>query len=93
MNHEAFDPAHQFAHEFELLTVRARKAIVRVAESAGEFAVARERDVAGLTLAEHRDLANALPRATRRAVFAKTRVLLLDFLTATEAAAIWQASR
>lgn len=93
MSHETLDPARWFAHEFELPTVRARKALVRVVESAGEFAVARERDVELLTFAERRDLANALPRATWSAVLAKTRVLLLDILTATDAAAIWQARR
>jgi hypothetical protein len=93
MSHETPDPARRLSHELELPTVRARKALVRVVESAGEFAVARERDVDLLILAERRDLANALPRATSSAVLAKTRVLLLDFLTATDAAAIWQAGR
>jgi hypothetical protein len=93
MSHETPDPARRFPHEFELPTVRARKALVRVVESAGEFAVAREREVDLLTLAERRDLANALPRATWIAGLAKTRVLLLDFLTATDTAAIRQARR
>jgi hypothetical protein len=93
MSHETPDRAGRFAHEFELRTVRARKALVRVVEFAGELAVARERDVDLLTFAERRDLANALPRATWSAVSAKTRVLLLDFLTATDTPAIWQAGR
>jgi hypothetical protein len=93
MSHETPDPARRLSHELELPTVRARKALVRVVESAGEFAVVREREVDLLTLAERRDLANALPRATWIAGLAKTRVLLLDFLTATAAAAIRQARR
>jgi len=92
MSHETPDPTRRFAHEFELPTVRARKALVRVVESAGEFAVAHERDVDLLTFAERRGVANALARATWSAVSAKTRVLLLDVLTATDAA-IWQARR
>jgi hypothetical protein len=44
-----------------------------------------------LTPAERRDLANALLRAAWSAALEETRVLLLDFLTATDAAAIWQA--
>jgi hypothetical protein len=92
MSHETPGPARRSAREFELPTVRARKALVRVVESVGEFAVARERDVDLLTFAERRGLANALPRATWSAVSAKTRMLLLDFLTATDAAAIWQAT-
>ena len=93
MSHETPDPTRRLSHELELPTVRSRKALVRVVESAGEFAVAREREVDLLTLAERRDLANALPRATWSAGLAKTRVLLLDFLTATAAAAIRQARR
>lgn len=91
MSHETPDPARRLSHEFELPAVRSRKALVRVVESAGEFAVAREREVDFLTFAERRDLANALPRATWSSGLAKTRVLLLDFLTATDAAAIRQA--
>jgi hypothetical protein len=93
MSHETPDPARQFARELEVQVVCARKALVRVVESAGEFAVARELDVDLRTLAGRRDLANALPRATWSAVLAKTRGLLLDFLTATDAAAIWPARR
>ena len=92
MSHETPDPARRFARESELPTVCARKALVRVVESVGEFAMARERDVDLLTFAERRDLANALPRTTSSAMFEKARELLLDFLTATEAAAIWQAT-
>lgn len=94
MSRETPGPARRFAREFELPIVCARKALVRVVESAGgEFAVARERDVDLITFAERRDLANALQRAAWSAVLAKTRVLLLDFLAATDAAAIWQARR
>jgi hypothetical protein len=93
MSHETPDPTRRFAHEFELPTVCARKALVRVVESAGEFAVVREREVDLLTLAERRDLATALLRETWSALFAETRVPLLDMLTATDAAAIWQARR
>ena len=93
MSNETLDPARRFAHEFEVPTVCARKALVRVVESADELAVARKRDVDLLTCAERRDLANALPRATWSAVLAKSRVLLLDSLTATDAATIWQARR
>jgi hypothetical protein len=93
MSHETPDPAPRFAHEFKLPTVRARKALARVVESAGEFAVGRERDVDLLTFAERRGVANALPRETWSALLAKTRVLLFDILTATDAAAIWQARR
>ena len=93
MSHKTPDPARRFSREFELPIVCARKVLVRVVESGGEFAVAREREVDLLTFAERRDLANALPRAAWSAVLAKTRVLLLDFLTATDAAAIWQARR
>jgi hypothetical protein len=92
MSHETPDPARWFAREFELPTVCARKARVRAVESVGEFAVARERDVDLLTFAERRGLADALPRAMSSAVLGKTRVLLLDLLTATNAAAIWQAT-
>jgi hypothetical protein len=91
MSHLTPDPARRFAHELELPTVCARTALVRAVESASEFAVARERDVDLLTFTERRDLASALPRATWSAVLAKTRALLLDFLTTTDAAAIWQA--
>jgi len=91
MSHETPDSARRVAHEFELPTVRARRALVRVVESASEFAVGRERDVDLLTFAERRDLANAVPRATWSAALAKTRLLLLEFLTETDAAAIWQA--
>lgn len=76
MSDETLGPARRFAHEFELPTVCARKALVRVVESAAEFAVARKRDVDLLTFAERRDLANALRRATWSAVLAKTRVRL-----------------
>jgi len=69
------------------------EALVRIVESAGEVAVARERDVDLLTSAERRGVANALARATWSAVSAKTRVLLLDLLTANDAVAIWQARR
>lgn len=93
MSHETPDPARRFAHEFELTTVRARKALVHAVESADELAVALERDVDLLTFAERRSLADALPRATWSAVSAKTRVLLFGFPTATDAAAIWQARR
>jgi hypothetical protein len=93
MSHETPEPARRFARELELPIVCARKALVRIVESAREFAVAREREVDLLTLAERRDLADALPRATWSAGLAKTRVLLLDFLTATDAAAIRQATR
>ena len=41
--------------------------------------------------AERRDLANARLRAAWSAALEETRVLLLDFFTATDAAAIWQA--
>jgi hypothetical protein len=93
MSDETPNPAGRFAHEFELPTVCARKALIRIVESAGEVAVAREREVVLLTLAERRDLSNALPHAAWSAALAKSRVLLLDFLTATNAAAIWQARR
>lgn len=46
-----------------------------------------------LTHAEPRDLANALLRAARSAALEETQVLLADFLTATDAAAIWEATR
>jgi hypothetical protein len=87
------EPGRWFAHEFELPTVRARKALVHAVEPADELAVALEREVDLLTFAERRDFADALPRATWSAVLAKARVLLLGFLTATDAAAIWQARR
>ena len=44
-----------------------------------------------LSPAERRDLANARLRAAGSAALEETRVLLLDFFTATDAAAIWQA--
>ena len=44
-----------------------------------------------LTPAERRDLANALLRAAWSASLEETRVLLLDMLLATDAAAIWEA--
>jgi hypothetical protein len=44
-----------------------------------------------LTPAERRDLANALLRAAWSASLEGTRVLLLDLLIATDAAAIWEA--
>lgn len=91
MSHETSAPSRQLARELELPIVCARKALVRVVEFAGQFGVARELDVDLLTFAERLDLANALPRAAWSAVLAKTRVLLLDFLTATDAAGIWQA--
>ena len=93
MSHEVPDPARRLSHELELAIVCACKALVRVAESAGEFAVGRERDVDLLTFAERRGVANALTRQTWSALSAKTRVLLLDILTPTDAAAIWQARR
>lgn len=43
-----------------------------------------------LTPAGRRDLANALLRAAWSASLEETRVLLLDALIATDAAAIWQ---
>jgi len=42
-----------------------------------------------LSPAERRDLANALLRAAWSASLEETRVLLLDVLVATDAAAIW----
>jgi hypothetical protein len=93
MSHETRDPARRFARELERAMVCARKALVRVVESASELAVARERDVDLLTSAERRDLADVLPRAAWSSVLAKTRVLLLDFLAATDAVAIRQARR
>lgn len=42
-----------------------------------------------LTPAERRDLANALLRAAWSASLEETRVLLLEALLATDAAAIW----
>jgi hypothetical protein len=93
MSHETPEPARRFARELALPIVCAGKALVRADEFVGEFAVAREPGVDLLTLAERRDLAKALPRTTCSAVLAKTRVLLLDFVTATDAAAIWQARR
>ena len=93
MSQETPGPARRFSRELELPIVCVCKALVRVVESAGDFAVAREREVDLLTFAERRDLANALPRAAWSAVLAKTRVLLLDPLAATDAAAIWQARR
>ena len=92
MSHETPDPARQLARELELPIVCARKAVVRVVEFAGQFGVPREPDLDLLTLAERRDLANALPRAAWSAVLAKTQVLLLDLLIATDAAATWEAS-
>jgi hypothetical protein len=44
-----------------------------------------------LTPAERRDLANTLLRAAWSAAFEQTRVLLLDLLIGTGAAAIWEA--
>ena len=44
-----------------------------------------------LTVAECRDLANALLGAAWSASLEETRVLLLDLLIATDAAAIWEA--
>ena len=44
-----------------------------------------------LTPAERRDLANALLRAAWSASLEETRVLLLDVVTATDAAAMWEA--
>jgi len=44
-----------------------------------------------LNPAERRDLANALLRAAWSASLVETRVLLLDVLTATDAAAMWEA--
>jgi hypothetical protein len=41
--------------------------------------------------AERRDLANALLRAAWSASLEETRVLLLDVVTATDAAAMWEA--
>jgi hypothetical protein len=48
-------------------------------------------DLDPLTPAERRDLANALLRAAWSASLEETRVLLLDMLLATDAAAIWEA--
>ena len=93
MSHETPEPARRFARELELQVVCGRKPLVRVVEFAGQFGVPREPDVDLRTLAERRDLANALPRATWSAALEKARVLLLDFRTATDAAAIWQARR
>ena len=93
MSHETPGPARRFSRELELAIVCAYKALVRVVESAGEFAVAREREVDLLTFAERRDLANALPRPAWSVVLAKTRVPVLDFLTGIDAAAMWQARR
>ena len=93
MSHDTPDPAPRFGRELKLQVVCARRALVRVVESAGEFAVGRERDVDLLTFAERRGVANALTRQTWSALSAKTRVLLLDILTPTDAAAIWQARR
>jgi hypothetical protein len=92
MSYETPYPAREFARELELQVVCARKALERVVEFAGQFGVPREPDVDLRTLAERRDLANALPRATWSAVLEKTSEILLDFLTATDAA-IWQARR
>ena len=44
-----------------------------------------------LNPAERRDLANALLRAAWSASLEETRVLLLDVVHATDAAAIWEA--
>jgi hypothetical protein len=44
-----------------------------------------------LNPAERRDLANALLRAAWSASLEETRVLLLDVVTATDAAAMWGA--
>jgi hypothetical protein len=44
-----------------------------------------------LNPAERRDLANALLRAAWSASLEETRVLLLDVVTATDAAAMWEA--
>ena len=93
MSHEPPDPARQFARELELQVVCARKALVRVVEFAGQVVVPREPDVDLRTLAERRHFADALPRTTWSAVLENTRQLLLDMLTATDAAAIWQARR
>jgi hypothetical protein len=41
--------------------------------------------------AERRDLANALLRAAWSASLEETRVLLVDVVTATDAAAMWEA--
>jgi hypothetical protein len=43
------------------------------------------------TPAERRDLANALLSAAWSAALGETRVLLVDFLIATDAVAIWEA--
>ena len=48
-------------------------------------------DLELLTAAERRDLANALLRAAWSASLEETRVLLLDLLVVTDAAAIWEA--
>ena len=65
---------------------------MRVVEFAGQFGVPHGADLDLLTLAERRDRANALPRAAWSAVLAKTQVLLLDLLIATDAASTWEAS-
>ena len=44
-----------------------------------------------LNPAERRDLANALLRAAWSASLEETRILLLDVVTATDAAAMWEA--
>jgi len=44
-----------------------------------------------LNPAERRDLANALLRAAWSASLEETRVLLLDVVTATDEAAMWEA--
>jgi len=44
-----------------------------------------------LNPAERRDLANALLRAAWSASLEETRVLLLDVVTATDVAAMWEA--
>jgi hypothetical protein len=93
VSHKTLDPARRFSRELELPTVCACKALRRAVEFAGEFAVAREPDVDLLTIAERLHLANGLLHEAWSAVLAKTRLLLLDFLTPTDAAAIWQASR
>jgi hypothetical protein len=93
MSYETPDPARQFARELGVQVVCTCKALARVVEFASQLGVPSEPDVDVRTLAERRDLADAFPRATWSAVLENTRELLLDFLTATDAAAIWQARR
>ena len=87
MSYETPDPARHVARELKLPIVCARKAVVRVVEFVGGFSVPREPHLDLLTVAERRDVANALPCSAWSAALAKTRVLLFDLLIATDAAA------